>query len=234
MAIAAVTITLKGQVTEFIEKNRDKKVFLEHEIKGLFKTMGFSVPNGIFILKETPLSTFNLQLSSLSYPLIAKVSSSKIVSKSDVKGIRIGIKNEDELTNAVLQLMQIENSEGVLIEEMAPKGLEVIVGGVIDRQFGPIIMFGLGGVFVELFKDVVFGLAPLKKEDAIWLIKQIKGYRLLEGYRGNPPVDFDALINMIVSVSEMMATNLIKEIDLNPVSLYPEGAIILDAKMEII
>ncbi len=234
MAIAAVTIALKGQVTEFIEKNRDRKVFLEHEVKGLLKTMGFSVPNCIFMLKETPLSTFNLQLSALSYPLIAKVSSSKIVSKSDIKGIRIGIKNEDELTNAVSQLMQIENSEGVLIEEMAPKGLEVIVGGVIDRQFGPIIMFGLGGVFVELFKDVVFGLAPLKKEDAIWLIKQIKGYRLLEGYRGNPPVDFDALINVIVSVSEMMATNLIKEIDLNPVSLYPEGAIILDAKMEII
>jgi acetyl-CoA synthetase (ADP-forming) len=219
---------------EFIEKNRDRKTFLEHEVKGLFKTMGFSVPDGIFIPKDTQLSAFSIQLSALSYPLVAKVSSSKIISKSDVKGIRLDIKNEDELKNAVSELMRIEHAEGVLIEEMAPHGLEVIIGGVIDGQFGPIVMFGLGGVFVELFKDVSFGLAPLKKDDALWLIRQIKGYRLLEGYRGNPPVDFDALINIIVSVSEMMATDLIKEIDLNPVALYPQGAMILDAKMEII
>jgi acyl-CoA synthetase (NDP forming) len=223
---------------EFIEKNRDRKAFLEHEVKGLFETMGFSVPNGMFIPKDTHLSAFSLQLSALSYPLVAKVSSSKVISKSDVKGIRLGIKNEDELKNAVSDLMQIEHAEGVLVEEMAPQGLEVIVGGVIDEQFGPIVMFGLGGVFVELFKDISFGLAPLKKEDALWLIRQIKGYRLLEGYRKNPPVDFDALINIIVSVSEMMATNLIKEIDLNPVALYSpsykERAMILDAKMEVI
>lgn len=219
---------------EFIEKNRGKKAFLEHEVKGLFKNMGFSVPDGIFIPKDTHISAFSLQLSALSYPLVAKVSSSMIISKSDVKGIRLNIKNEDELNDAVSEIMRIEHAEAVLIEEMAPHGLEVIVGGVIDEQFGPIVMFGLGGVFVELFKDISFGLAPLKKDDALWLIRQIKGYRLLEGYRGNPPVDFDALINIIVSVSEMMATDLIKEIDLNPVSLYPKGAMILDAKMEII
>ncbi len=219
---------------EFIEKNRGRKVFLEHEVKGLFKTMGFSVPDGIFIPKDTHLSAFSLQLSALSYPLAAKVSSTKITSKSDVKGIRRGIKNEDELNNAVSELMQIEHAEGVLVEEMAPLGLEVIIGGIIDGQFGPIVMFGLGGVFVELFKDVAFGLAPLSKDDALWLIRQIKGYRLLEGYRGNPPVDFDVLINIIVSVSEMIATNLIKEIDLNPVALYPKGAMILDIKMLMI
>lgn len=218
---------------EFIEKNRDRKAFLEHEVKWLFKAMGFSTPDGIFIPKDTHLSAFSFQLSALSYPLVAKVSSSKITSKSDVKGIRLWIKNEDELNNAVSELMQIEHAEGVLIEEMAPQGLEVIVGGVIDAQFGAVVMFGLGGVFVELFKDVSFGLAPLNKDNALWLINQIKGYRLLEGYRGSPIVNIDALINIIVSVSEMMATNLIKEIDLNPIALYPDGAIILDAKMEI-
>ncbi|BCB95792.1 acetyl-CoA synthetase [Dissulfurispira thermophila] len=219
---------------EFIEKNRDKKAFLEYEVKGLFKTMGFSVPDGVFIPKDTHLSAFSLQLSALSYPLVAKVSSQKITSKSDVRGIRLGIRNEDELNNAISELMHIENAEGVLVEEMASHGLEVIIGGVIDEQFGPIVMFGLGGVFVEVFKDIAFGLAPLKKDEALWLIRQIKGYRLLEGYRGDLPVDFDALINIIVSVSEMMATNLIKEIDLNPVALYPKGAMILDAKMKII
>ncbi len=212
---------------DFIEKNRGKRV-LEHEVKGLLRMMGFSVPNGIFVKSGEGLPSLDL-----IYPLVAKVSSSKIISKSDVKGIKLGIKNENELKGAVSELMQIEHAEGVLIEEMAPQGLEVIVGGVIDAQFGSVVMFGLGGVFVELFKDVSFGLAPLNKDNALWLINQIKGYRLLEGYRGSPAVNIDALINIIVSVSEMMATNPIKEIDLNPIALYPDGAIILDAKMEI-
>lgn len=125
----------------------------------------------------------------------------------------------------------LEHAEGILIEEMSPEGFEVIVGATIDTQFGPIVMFGLGGIFVELFKDIAFGLAPLKKEGARWLIQQIKGYRLLEGYRGKPPVDKNILIKIIVTISELISTGLIEEIDLNPVALYSEGAMILDAKM---
>ncbi len=217
-------------IKEFIEKNRDRKSFLEHEAKGLLRDMGLSVPEGIFIKKGDGSPA----IAGLRYPLVAKVSSTKITSKSDVHGVRTGLKNEDELNRAVTELMQIENSEGVLVEEMSPSGLEVIVGGIIDKQFGPVMMFGLGGIFVELFKDISFGLAPLKKEDALWLIQQVKGYRLLEGYRGNPPVDKEALLEILVAVSEIMATNLIKEIDLNPVALYPERAVILDAKMKVL
>ncbi|HBR22643.1 MAG TPA: acyl-CoA synthetase, partial [Nitrospiraceae bacterium] len=171
------------------------------------------------------------QLSALTYPLVAKVSSVKIASKSDVGGIRLGIKNYDELTKAVSELLEIENAEGVLVEEMAPEGIEVIIGGVTDKQFGPIVMFGLGGVFVELFKDIAFALAPLKEEDALWLIKQVKGYKLLEGFRGKPAVDKDALITTILAVSEIVSAGDVEEIDLNPVTLYPKGAMVLDAKM---
>jgi len=117
---------------------------------------------------------------------------------------------------------------------MAPQGVEVIVGGLMDNQFGPVVMFGLGGIFVEVFKDVAFGLAPLKPGDALWLIQQTKGHRLLQGYRGRPPLDIAALIHIIVAVSEIMATGMIKEIDLNPVTLYPQGSLILDAKMAAI
>ena len=116
---------------------------------------------------------------------------------------------------------------------MAPEGLEVIVGGIIDKQFGPVVMFGLGGVFVELYKDVAFALAPMKEKDALWLIQQIKGYKLIEGYRGKPAVDKDALIKAILAVSEIMAAGNVEEIDLNPIALYPQGAIILDAKMSV-
>ncbi len=116
---------------------------------------------------------------------------------------------------------------------MAEPGIEVILGGVVDEQFGPVVMFGLGGFFVELFKDVAFALAPIEKEDALWLVNQIKGYRLLEGYRGQPPVDINTLLEIVVKVSGIIVTGLIKEIDLNPVSLYPQGAMVLDAKILI-
>lgn len=220
-------------IRAFFEKNKGKRTFLEHEVKGLLKNIGLSVPRGVFIPKETPLSALGSRLSALSYPMAAKVSSSKITSKTDAKGIRLGIKNEDELKNAVNELSGIENAEGVLVEEMAPEGLEVIVGGIIDKQFGPVVMFGLGGVFVELYKDVAFALAPMKEKDALWLIQQIKGYKLIEGYRGKPAVDKDALMKVILAVSEIMAAGNVEEIDLNPIALYPQGAIILDAKMSV-
>lgn len=221
-------------IKDFFEKNKGKRTFLEHEVKGLLKSIGLSVPSGVFIPEETPLSALGSPLSALSYPLVAKVSSSKITSKTDAKGIRLGIKNEDEFKNAVNELSEIENAEGVLVEEMALEGLEVIVGGIIDKQFGPVVMFGLGGVFVELYKDVAFALAPMKEKDALWLIQQIKGYKLIEGYRGKPAVDKDALRKVILAVSEIISSGDVEEIDLNPVSLYPKGAIVLDAKMSVL
>ncbi|MEW6115565.1 MAG: acetate--CoA ligase family protein [Nitrospirota bacterium] len=212
---------------EFIEKNRGRKVFLEHEVKELLKAAGFSVPKGIFIKKGGVFP----ESFDLNYPLIAKVSSSKISSKSDIGGIRAGIRDRHNLEDAVAHLQQIGDAEGVLVEEMAPQGIEVIVGGIIDQQFGPVVMLGLGGIFVELFKDVVFGLAPLDRENACWLIRQVKGYALLQGYRGSPPADIEALEEIIIHVSGMIASGMLEEITLNPVALYPEGAVILDAKM---
>ena len=219
------------KIKELIKKNIGKTALLEHEVKALLKEMGFPVPKGIFVdkvmVEQIPA------IVDISYPVVAKVSSSKIVSKSEVNGVRIGLKNEIELKKAVLELLQLEDAEGVLIEEMALPGLEVIIGGVVDEQFGPVVMFGLGGVIVELFKDVAFALAPLEKEEALWLVNQIKGYRLLEGYRGKPPVDINTLLEIIVKVSGIIATGLIKELDLNPVSLYSQGAMVLDAKILI-
>jgi len=231
-----MTMTMQGAdniLRDFIAKNRGRMTLVEHEVKGLLKEMGLSVPDGVFIAKGKPLSAFSLQVSALSYPLVAKVSSSKITSKSDVNGVKLGIRDEGELRDVVSGLMEIEDAEGVLVEEMAPDGIEVIVGGLIDEQFGPIVMFGLGGMFVEIFRDVAFGLAPLTGDGALRLIRQIKGYRLLEGYRGRKPADIDALIDIIVTVSGLMATGLIGEIDLNPVALFPEGAMVLDAKMTV-
>jgi succinyl-CoA synthetase beta subunit len=214
-------------IKAFLERNRGRTTFLEHEVKGLLHDAGIAVPRGLYLRKGEALS----DIDTLSYPLVAKVSSAKITGKSDVRGVRLGIGDIGTLKQSVEELMMIENAEGVLIEEMAPQGTEVIVGGVIDAQFGPIVMFGLGGVFVELYKDVAFGLAPLSKDAALRLLKQVKGARLLKGYRGGPAMDIDSLLNVIVATSEIMASGLVEEIDLNPVALYPRGALVLDAKM---
>jgi len=213
---------------EFTEKIEKKTSLPEHEVKELLKEMGLPVPEGVFVPKggDTP------SLGKIVFPVVAKVSSEKIASKSDVGGVRVGIETQEELAKAMDELLRISDADGVLVEEMAPPGVEVIVGGTVDKQFGPVVMFGLGGIFVELFRDIAFGLAPMNEEAALGLVKQIKGYTLLVGYRNRPPVDIGKLITIIVRISELMATGSVEEIDLNPVALYPTGAMILDAKMK--
>lgn len=216
------------ELRSFLEERGDRTVFLEHEVKDLLGRLGLTVPKGVFIGKGQTVIP-----PPLAYPLVAKVSSPLIVSKSDVGGVRTGIAGAGELRKAVAELLAIEGAEGVIVEETAPPGTEVIVGGIIDSQFGPVLMFGLGGVFVELYRDVAFALAPLTDAEALRLVSRVKGSRLLAGFRGRPAVDMDALARVIVTVSELMATGLPSEIDLNPVALYPAGAVVLDAKMEI-
>jgi acetate---CoA ligase (ADP-forming) subunit beta len=220
----------RALIEDLVKRLGGKRVLLEHEVKEFLRDAGLRAPNGRFVRKGDSL----LPLHGLPFPLAAKVSSSRITSKSDVRGVRLGLRNEEELQAVFEELIGISDAEGVLVEEMAPPGLEVIVGGIIDPQFGPVVMFGLGGVFVELFRDVSFGLAPLGDEEAAVLCRQVKGYKLLEGYRGRPPSDMRALIHSIVIVSEIIAAGIVQEIDINPLALYPEGAMVLDAKMLLV
>lgn len=211
----------------FLDEYRGVKVLPEHAVKEFLHEAGLPAPRGLFI----PVGASLPDLSRLSFPLAAKVSSSRIRSKSDVGGVRLGLVDLVGTSAAVAELMEIENAEGVIVEEEAPPGVEVIAGGIIDAQFGPVVMFGLGGVFVELFHDVAFATAPMTLPDAFSLMERVKGYRLLTGYRGKPPCDLETLADILVIVSELMATGLLTEIDLNPVAVYPRGAMILDAKM---
>ena len=220
-------MTIIDKVQEFLQSEADREVFHEHKVKGLLRELGMSVPKGVFVPGGAGISS----IAGLSYPLVAKVVSSRITSKSDIGGVRLGIGNGEELQRAVLELSQMDHAEGVLVEEMAPPGFEVIVGGAIDITFGPIVMFGLGGLFVELFRDVSFALAPVTREQARWLVHETKGEKILKGFRGEPPLDMDAIVTIIVTVSELIATGLLRAIDLNPVALYPSGALVLDAKM---
>ncbi|MFO0752553.1 MAG: acetate--CoA ligase family protein [Thermodesulfovibrionales bacterium] len=211
----------------FLERYAGRHALLEHEAKEIVRQTGLPVPRGIFIGRGEPVAP----PPGVPYPLVAKVSAAGISSKSELRGVRTGLKDEEELRAAAADLMAISGAEGVLVEETAPSGVEVIAGGINDIQFGPVVMFGMGGVLVELLRDSSFALAPLSRADALWLIRQSRGRPLLEGYRGTPPVDREALLRILLAVSDIMATGMVEEVDLNPVALYPEGAMILDAKL---
>lgn len=220
-------MTIRDKIEEFLQSRPDRNVFGEHEVKELLGGLGMAVPRGMFIPRGKPIQS----LVEFSFPLVAKVVSSRIDSKSDIGGVRLDIGNRDELEAAVSELSQMEHVEGVLVEEMARPGFEVIVGGVMDNTFGPVVMFGLGGLLVELFRDVSFALAPVDRQQALWLMNETKGVKVLKGFRGKPRLDINALSDIIVSVSEVIATGHFRTIDLNPVTLYTSGALVLDAKM---
>jgi len=175
----------------------------------------------------------------LGFPVALKISSSAVLHKSDVGGVRLNLESAEAVAQAYDEMMasvraaQPDADLGdVLVSKMAAPGLEVIVGMNHDPQFGPVLLFGLGGVMVELFRDVSLRLLPLTREDALSMIREIKGHPLLAGYRGQPAVDQEALADCLLAVAELAERNpQIAEIDLNPVFAYPDGAVVVDARI---
>lgn len=191
-----------------------------------------------FALAESPGSASEIAQKQ-GFPVALKVSSPDIVHKSDAGGVQLNLDTAEAVEKAYGELLaRVNNScpqakiDGVLVNKMAPAGQEVIIGMNRDPQFGPIMLFGLGGVLVEIFRDVALRHPPLNREDALEMIKQIKGYPVLAGYRGQPPVDMNALADCLLAVAQLAEENpKIVEIDLNPVFAYPQGALVADARI---
>lgn len=191
-----------------------------------------------FALAESPGSASEIAQKQ-GFPVALKVSSPDIVHKSDAGGVQLNLDTAEAVEKAYGELLaRVKNSfpqakiDGVLVNKMAPAGQEVIIGMNRDPQFGPIMLFGLGGVLVEIFRDVVLWHPPLSREDALEMIQQIKGYPVLAGYRGQPPVDMNALADCLLAVAQLAEENpKIVEIDLNPVFAYPQGALVADARI---
>lgn len=177
----------------------------------------------------------------LGYPVVLKIVSNDIAHKSDVGGVKLNLENGDQVAAAYDEIManarQAEPNasiQGISVQKMAKPGTEVIVGMTTDPQFGPVMMFGLGGVMVEVMKDVAFRVVPLSDRDARQMITDIKGKAILDGVRGQPPADVSALANTILKVSEFVAAHPeVKELDLNPVLAYEDGAVAVDARIVI-
>ena len=176
---------------------------------------------------------------SLGFPVVLKVASSDIVHKSDAGAVKLGLDTPvrvgeawDEITKSARANYPKATVDGISVQKMAPPGIEIIIGMSKDEQFGPVLMFGLGGVWVEIMKDVSFKIVPLTTQDAADMIREIKGYALLKGYRAQKPVDVPYLERLLIQVSQFVEKNPnIRELDLNPILAYPEGAIAVDARI---
>jgi len=217
-------------------KSEGRSVLTETEAKELLKQGGVSVV-------DTKLATSKEEAISISqqlgFPIVLKIASSDVVHKSDAGGVKLGLKTSkqvgkayDDILKAIKQQYPEAKIQGVSVQSMARPGVEVIIGMSKDAQFGPVLMFGLGGVLVEILKDVSFRIVPLTKRDAREMIREIKGYPLLEGYRGQEPVDVDNLEELVLKVSNFVEQHPeVDELDLNPIFAYSDGAVAVDARI---
>jgi acyl-CoA synthetase (NDP forming) len=208
----------------------------KHDVWELLKECQIPVlPN----VKASSLEEVVKVSNSLGYPVVMKISSPDISHKSDVGGIILDINSEEEVKNAYYNMMNTVKQkvpdariDGVMLQKMAEPGIEVIIGVKLDPQFGHVIMFGLGGIFVEIYKDVSFRVTPVNSEMARDMILEIKGSPILMGARGRHAADIDAIINVIVKLSEMLEKNPdIVELDINPLIVYEKNAVAVDARM---
>ena len=171
----------------------------------------------------------------LKYPVVLKVDSPKVLHKTDAGLVFTGLKSKAEVrkkvkeAETILKKLKVKDYNFVLQE--TAKGVEVIVGMKRDPSFGPVIMFGLGGVLVEVVKDVSMRIAPLKRKDCFEMINEVQGKKLLEGYRGMPKVNKEKLVQLLMKVSKLAMKEDLAEIDLNPVMVNEKSAVVVDARM---
>jgi acyl-CoA synthetase (NDP forming) len=213
-----------------------RTVLTEVESKNFIREAGIPVV-------DTRLATSKRQAAAyaqeLGFPVALKIVSPEILHKSDVGGVRIGVKNQkeanlayDEIVAAAKKANPNAQIHGISVQPMAASGVEVIIGMTKDAYFGPVLMFGLGGVMVEVLKDVAFRIVPLTPRDARQMLREIKGYPILEGYRGHGPVDLAKIEESLLSLSTFLEAHTeVRELDLNPIFVYEDGLMAVDARV---
>ncbi len=214
----------------------DHKVITEELSKAILRKYNITVPDYALVNSvEEAIKT----AKKLGYPLVMKVVSPQILHKTDVDGVKVGLQNEEETKNAFLDMHKrlSQNKDvhlkGILLEKMVPQGIELIIGLQNDPQFGPVIMAGLGGVLTEIFRDVAFRLLPITVNDAQSMLAELKGAKILEGYRGSRPIDQNMLVEILMKIGRLGVDNAgyFDSIDFNPLVVYPESYYVVDAKI---
>jgi acyl-CoA synthetase (NDP forming) len=217
-------------------RKEGRKMLLEHEAKAI--CMEYCVPVTQFNLAKTENEAVKFA-EKIGFPIVLKIASEDVIHKSDVGGVIVNLKTKEEVKAAYNKILEnvkkfkpTARVAGVLVQEMAPQGIEIIVGSIKDAQFGQTLMFGLGGIFVELLKDVTFRVAPITEQEAAEMIVGVRAYPLLNGYRNTPAADVKAIVNVLMCVSKLVMDHPeIKELDLNPVMAYEKGAKTVDARI---
>jgi len=217
-------------------KKENRSILTEFESKKLLRQVGIPIV-------ETKLAKTQKEAVLLSqkigFPVALKIASPDVIHKSDSGGVKLGLNNVAQVKTAYNEIIESVNQQypgaviqGVSVQKMVRPGTEVIVGTSKDPQFGPVIMFGLGGIFVEVLKDVSFRIVPVRQRDAQEMIQEIKGYPLLQGYRGKEPANIPALVEMILKISKFAEENpKVKELELNPIFAYADRAVAVDARI---
>jgi acyl-CoA synthetase (NDP forming) len=227
----------------------ERRNLLEPEAMALLSEYGLPVPRHELV--STPEQAL-AAAECIGYPVVLKVVSQDVLHKSEIGGVKTGIESAEALKKAWQEVSAAVESagrhtagrqgagrrnagstpEGFLVCEQAPPGLECIIGAVKDPQFGHALMFGLGGIFVELIKDVAFRVLPITRADAGQLVKETKSYKLLSGIRGQEAKDIEAVIDCLMKTAAVVQENpVIAEIDINPIVIYERGAMVLDARI---
>ncbi len=229
-------MTYQNNVKSILEDafKNNTKVITEEIAKNILTTYDIKVPR--FALVQDVENAIK-EANSIGYPLVAKIVSPQILHKTDVGGVKIDLKNEEDVKTAFndmyVRLSKEYDVKGILLEKMVPKGVEMIVGLQNDPQFGPVIMAGLGGIFTELFKDVSFRVLPITQDDALEMIEDLQGKLLLKGYRGSQPVDLDILCKALVNIGKLGfdISPYYESIDFNPIIVYSDSYYVADAKI---
>ena len=224
-----MSAVLDEDIRKIITDSEEQGWVLEPEAKRMLELAGVAVAK--FVWAKTIDEALHFA-SKNNYPVVAKVVSPEVIHKSDVGGVALGIKDDDTLAETFKHFSAIQGFRGMVVDESL-SGLELIVGAKVDYQFGPVILLGIGGTGVEIYKDTVLRMAPLRPDDIIPMIRGLKAYKLLEGYRGTEPVNMQELIHMLITFSEfvMHIESYIESIDLNPVMCTADKCLVADARI---
>jgi len=223
---------------DIIKQAQSQKRSLLNEVEAKAVLAEIGIPVTKTQLAATSADAVKLA-SELGYPVVLKILSNDVVHKSDVGGVKVGLRDAkeveaayDEIIANVTKAQPTAHIDGVSVQPQARAGTEVVLGMSKDPQFGPVLMFGLGGILVEILKDVSFRIVPLTNRDAAQMVREIKAFPVLQGYRGMEPADLATIEKAILTLSDFVEKNPeIKEMDLNPVFVYKDGAIAVDARI---
>ncbi len=220
---------LNKEIHAILSRSKEWGWVMEPDAQKIFSLYGFKTPKyGVATNAAHALKIAH----QIGYPVVAKVVSPAILHKSDVKGVVVGVKDDKTLVATFERFEKLDGFSGMLVSEMV-RGIELIIGAKNDHQFGPIILLGMGGVGVEIYKDVALRMAPLQPKDVDGMVCELDARQFLTGYRGSDGINMNALKKLLVNFSRLMMDlqGVVESVDMNPVICTPKTCLAVDARI---